>query len=361
DELLKQLATLLSAQIRDSDTLARLGGDEFGLLLCNCSIHYAEEIARKLLKAINGFRFSWGDKGFAVGGSIGLVPITAGMSNPEDALRAADMACYAAKERGRNRVYVFRTDDADLVRRHGEMEWAMRLRQALDEDRFVLYRQVIAPVRAGCEIRREELLLRMLDENGMLVSPGAFIPAAERFNLMPLLDRWVVKNAVHHASRSPNGDIHFINLSGASLSDDNFYQYISETIGAEDVPPESLCFEITETAAISNLSRAVGFIRKIRDIGCHFALDDFGSGMSSFSYLKAIPIDYLKIDGGFVRDIAKDTMDRAIVEVINRVGQAAGLQTIAEFVESQDALDVLHQVGVDYAQGYHIHCPELIA
>ena len=361
DELLKQLAALLRAQIRDSDTLARLGGDEFGLLLCNCNIHYAEEIAHKLLKAINGFRFSWGGKSVAVGGSIGLVPVTAGMDDPADLLRAADMACYAAKERGRNRVYVFRADDADLVHRHGEMEWAMRLRQALDEDRFVLYRQVIAPVRAGCEMRREELLLRMLDENGTLVSPGAFIPAAERFSLMPLLDRWVVKNAVRHASRSSHGDIHFINLSGASLSDDSFYQYISETIRAEGASPGALCFEITETAAISNLSRAVGFIRKIREIGCHFALDDFGSGMSSFSYLKAIPIDYLKIDGGFVRDIAKNAMDHAIVEAINRVGQAAGLQTIAEFVESQEALDVLHRVGVDYAQGYHIHRPELVS
>ncbi len=361
DELLKQVAILLSAQIRDSDTLARLGGDEFGLLLCNCSIQDAEEIAWKALKAINGFRFLWEEKSFTMGGSIGLVPITAGMDNPADVLRAADMACYAAKERGRNRVYVFRADDADLARRHGEMEWAMRLRQSLDEDRFLLYRQVIGPVRSACKMRREELLLRMLDENGRIVSPGAFIPAAERFNMMVLLDKWVVKNAVRHVSRSSNGAVHFINLSGASLSDDRFYQFISDTIGAEGISPETLCFEITETVAICNLSRAVGFIRKIRDIGCHFALDDFGTGMSSFSYLKAIPVDYLKIDGSFVRDIAKDAMNCAIVEAINRVGQVAGLQTIAEFVESQETLDMLHQVGVDYAQGYHIHRPEPIA
>lgn len=358
DELLRQLAALLDGQVRDRDTLARLGGDEFGILLGNCPTQCAVEVAGKLLEAINGFRFVWGERSFTIGGSIGLVPITAAMTDPVEALRAADIACYAAKEQGRNRVYVFRADDADLARSHGEMEWAMRLRQALDEDRFVLWRQKIVPVTSRCELPREELLLRMLDEDGRLVSPGVFIPAAERFNLMPMLDRWVVRNAVRHVSRSPDCGICFINLSGASLSEETFYQCIDEAIRAEGIRPERLCFEITETAAISNLTRAVSFIGKIRAMGCHFALDDFGTGMSSFSYLKAIPVDYLKIDGGFVKGIANDAMDHAIVEAINRIGHVAGLHTIAEFVESREILDTLGRVGVDYAQGYHIHRPE---
>lgn len=357
DELLKQLSLVLSGHIRDNDILARLGGDEFGILLGNCQIPDAVEISGKLLQAINEFRFAWGDKNFTIGGSIGLVPVTTGTMSPEDALRAADMACYAAKEQGRNRVHVCRSDDADLTRSHSEMEWAMRIRRALDEDRFVLHRQIMAPVASGENTYREELLLRMRGEDGLLVSPSAFIPAAERFNLMPALDRWVVRTAVQYVSQVEMDGLHFINLSGASLSDEAFYQYISDEIGRVGVPPGRICFEITETAAIFNLARAVSFIRKIRSIGCHFALDDFGTGMSSFSYLKAIPVDYLKIDGSFVKGVASDAMDYAIVEAINRIGHVAGLQTIAEFVETQDALDALQKMGVDYAQGYHIHKP----
>ncbi|HQT27119.1 MAG TPA: EAL domain-containing protein, partial [Burkholderiales bacterium] len=240
----------------------------------------------------------------------------------------------------------------------GEMEWAMRLRQALDEERFVLWRQKIVCVNSDCGLPREELLLRMLDENGNLVPPGIFIPAAERFGLMPMLDRWVVRHAVRHVSCSSDEGVTFINLSGASLGDETFHRFIYEAIDEEGIEPGRLCFEITETAAISNLRRAVSFIGKIRSMGCHFALDDFGSGMSSFSYLKAIPVDYLKIDGSFVRGIAGDAMDHAIVEAINRIGHVAGLQTVAEFVESQEILDALETVGVDYAQGYHIHRPE---
>jgi diguanylate cyclase (GGDEF)-like protein len=358
DELLKQLAVELSVHVRDSDTLARLGGDEFGILLTNCSVHDAVEIANKLLQAINRFRFTWEGKNFMVGGSIGLVPIAPGAGSPADILRAADMACYAAKEHGRNRVYVFRADDADLTRSRSEMEWAVRLRRALDEDRFVLWHQSIASVASPCSVRREELLLRMKDEHGALIPPGAFIPAAERYDLMPMLDRWVVRNAMRHAAHSANGAISFVNLSGATLSDDSFYPFIREQIDACAIAPDKVCFEITETAAICNVNRAVSFIRKIRDLGCHFALDDFGSGMSSFSYLKSIPVDYLKIDGSLVKDIASNAMDCAIVEAINRIGHVAGLHNIAEFVESQETLDRLFDIGVDFAQGYHIHRPE---
>jgi diguanylate cyclase (GGDEF)-like protein len=360
DELLKQLAMLLRKQIRDADTLGRLGGDEFGILLLNCPVHDAVEVSEKLLKAINEFRFVWNGKSFTVGGSIGLVPISASMTNPADALRAADVACYAAKEQGRNRLYVFRSDDADLLRSRGEMEWAMRIRQALDEDRFVLWSQKIVRVNSDCVLPRDELLLRMIDESGNLIPPGIFIPAAERFSLMPMLDRWVVRHAVNLVANSSDEGISFVNLSGASLSDETFYQYISDTIAEGCIQPERLCFEITETAAISNLKRAVSFIGKIRSMGCHFALDDFGSGMSSFSYLKAIPVDYLKMDGGFVKGVADDPMDRAIVEAINRIGHVAGLKTIAEFVESQEIMDALRAIGVDYAQGYHIHRPEAV-
>jgi diguanylate cyclase (GGDEF)-like protein len=363
DELLRQISVVLGQQIRESDTLARLGGDEFGVLLPNCPSDRAREIADKLLRAINDFRFVWAGKSFAIGGSIGLVPITSATTPLIDVLRAADMSCYAAKEQGRNRIHTFTVNDTDMARRHGEMEWATRLRHALDEDRFALFHQMIVPTSDRHDgIARQELLLRLRDENGQLVEPGAFIPAAERFNLMPALDRWVVRNALRHAAQSRGGDavsstLYFINLSGASLSDDAFYDFIREELNTSRVPPDNLCFEITETAAIANLSRAVSFIKNIRTTGCHFALDDFGSGLSSFSYLKSIPVDYLKIDGAFVKDIVDDPMDHAIVDAINRIGHVVGLRTIAEFVESKAILEAISSLGVDYAQGYHIHRP----
>jgi len=365
DELLQQMATVLKANIRDSDTLARLGGDEFGILLPHCKLLRAQEIASQLLRAITEFRFVWSDKPFSISGSIGLVPLDDPHMPLVDVLRAADLACYAAKEKGRNRVHVYTVDDVDLAQRHGEMEWVTRLKRALEEDRFVLYRQHIVAVGGDSNgTFFEELLLRLRDEKGEIVPPGAFIPAAERYNLMPELDRWVVRNAVRYVAERIGGSgqsgMCFINLSGASLSDESFFSYVQEEIATVGLPPGRLCFEITETTAISNMARAVSFIKSIRSAGCHFALDDFGSGLSSFSYLKAIPVDFLKIDGSFIKDVISDPMDLAIVESINRIGHVANLKTIAEHVENAETLEALKKIGVDYAQGFYVHRPTAI-
>lgn len=359
DELLRQLTVVLSSHVRETDILARLGGDEFGILLHHCSEQPAHKIANHLLQAINDFRFVWEEKSFAIGGSIGLVMIDGSSSDIGDLLRRADLACYAAKDLGRNRVHVYSQDDADLNRRHGEMEWVARIRRALDEQRLVLFGQDI--LQTSGVGSHTEILVRMLAEDGQVISPGAFIPAAERYNLMAAVDRWVVENALQHiAAMKPengNGGHYFINLSGSSLSEASFFDHIHRQFDQTGVEPQRVCFEITETAAISNLQTSVNFINSIRDMGCRFALDDFGSGLSSFSYLKTIPVDYVKIDGTFVRDIVDDRMDLAIVEAINNIAHVAGLRTIAEFVETRAVFDKLRELGVDYAQGYHLDQP----
>lgn len=364
DELLKQLSMVLQSQMRESDVLARLGGDEFGVLLEYCPRERAEQIAIKLLQAINNFRFSWGGKAFSVGGSIGLAPITTPNSSVSDLLRCADLACYAAKDLGRNRVHVYTADDLDLLRRQGEMQWVSRISAALEEDRFILYRQNIFPLNSGhgtpscCE-----MLIRMHDETGNLVLPGAFLPAAERYNLAPAIDRWVVRNLLESVARArklgiPTPDSIFVNISGTTLNDNGFFGFVHEQLGQTGLPASSLCFEITETAAIANLARAVDFIESFRREGCRFALDDFGAGLSSFSYLKAIPVDYLKIDGNFVKNILDSAMDCAIVEAINQIGHVVGLKTVAEFVENDRLNQRLRKMGVDYAQGFGLHRPE---
>jgi diguanylate cyclase (GGDEF)-like protein len=362
DELLRQLAIVLREPIREVDTLARLGGDEFGVLLLHCSLDHAQEAADRTLKNIKDFRYVWCDKTFSIGASIGLVMLSERNQTSSDVLRMADMACYAAKDKGRNRIHVYRADDSDLLQRHGEMEWVARINQALEEDRFVLYSQCIAPLGQNSG-RHCEFLLRMRDDHEEHILPGAFIPAAERYDLMPKLDRWVVRNAFEYLAKRKedvNGGIsesHFINLSGATLSDDNFTAYVTEQLQVHGLPPEMIGFEITETAVISNLSSAIDFIARVRYLGCRIALDDCGAGLSSFSYLKAIPADYLKIDGGFVRDILEDPMDHAIVDAINRIGHVAGLKTIAEYVESEAIRQRLAEIGVDYAQGFAIERP----
>ena len=359
DELLRQLAVVLGSHVRESDTLARLGGDEFGILLHHCGAQPAEKIAGGLLEAINDFRFVWEEKSFAIGGSIGLVIVDEDTADIGDLLRRADLACYAAKDLGRNRVHVCSAEDKDAGHRHGEMEWAARIRRALDEHSLVLYRQDIHPINGGNG--HTELLVRLLDRDGRTFTPGAFIPAAERYSLMPAVDRWVVGHALAHIAiqdEDLDQDFrYFINLSGSSLSEASFFDHVRRQFDETGVTPDKVCFEITETAAISNLQRSVNFINSIRDMGCHFSLDDFGAGLGSFSYLKSIPVDYVKIDGSFVRDIAEDRMDHAIVEAINNIAHVAGLRTIAEFVESAQILDLLCQLGVDYAQGYHLDQP----
>lgn len=364
DELLSQLAMLLREKVRGNDVLARLGGDEFGLLLENCPLKKAKKIAEDLRGLISDFRFVWRDKSFSIGVSIGMAKITKDSQGADEVLGAADIACYAAKDMGRDRVHVYMDDDSDLLRRQTEMQWVSRIKDALEEGRFVLHQQQMRPLtRLNGTTSYSEFLVRMLDEHNNIIMPGAFIPAAERYGIMPLLDRWVVNAAItyladYFPANEKNDSVFFINLSGHSLGDSGFSAYIRQQITDHNILPELLCFEITETAAISNLSEAVKFINEIRGFGCQFALDDFGSGLSSFSYLKTLPVDYLKIDGSFVRDLEVDPMNFAIVQAINEIGHVAGLHTIAEFVESEDTLDSLRGIGVDIVQGYCIGRPQ---
>lgn len=362
DGVLHQLAVLLQSPIRESDTLARLGGDEFGVLLTNCSLQEALHVAERIVELVNGFRYAWGDKRFQVGASIGLVMLQDPIQPASDVLRLADMACYTAKDQGRNRVHVYRYDDQEILQRHNEMDWLTRINHALDENRFVLYRQAIRSLKPG-QRGHCEILLRMIDEDGELVLPGAFIPAAERYSLMPQLDRWVLRQTLSELSVMLergvwNSERVFVNLSAATVSDSSFFDYLQTHLLESSVPAQLLGFEITETAVISNMGNTLRFIEQVRAFGCALALDDFGSGMSSFAYLKNIPADYLKIDGVFVRDMLRDPMDAAIVDAIHRIGQVAGLKTIAEFVEDEATLLQLQRLGVDFVQGYGVSRPE---
>jgi diguanylate cyclase (GGDEF)-like protein len=362
DELLRQLALLLREPIRDADTLARLGGDEFGVLLQQCTIDHALQIAERMLHLIRDFRYVWKDKTFAIGASTGLVMLEDRSQTLSDVLRIADMACYAAKDKGRNRVHVYRADDAELLQRHGEMQWVARINRAIEDNRFALFHQSIIPLGAS-HGRHCEFLLRMLDNDGKYIMPGAFVPAAERYSLMPALDRWVVRNAFDYLAQclasksSDTAEMNFINLSGATIGDDQFAAYVTDQLQTHHLPASLIGFEITETAVIANLSSAIHFIDKVKQLGCRVALDDFGAGLSSFSYLKTIRADYLKIDGGFIKDMLDDPMDHAIVEAINNIGHVVGLKTIAELVESEAIKQRLIEIGVDYAQGYFIHRP----
>jgi len=364
DELLRQLTLLLQQTIRERDTLARLGGDEFGVLLEGCPLENALRITEEMRRTVKEFRFYWQDKSFELGVSIGLVPIDAPGIDRSELLSAADVACYAAKDKGRNRVHVYQPDDEELAQRHGEMQWIARISEAFEQDRFRLYRQSIVPLRPTPDHRtHHEILIRMLDANGHLIPPGAFIPAAERYDLMPTIDRWVVRQAFRHFASHCRDTyaiqpcVFAINLSGASLGDEHLLEFIRDQLTEHTVPPEAFCFEITETAAISNFTRANRLIGELKGLGCQFALDDFGAGLSSFAYLKNLPVDYLKIDGGFVRDMVRDPMDRAIVEAINEIGHVMGIATIGEFVEDEETLDLLRAIGVDYGQGFGIERP----
>ncbi|MEX0872981.1 MAG: PAS domain S-box protein [Aquisalimonadaceae bacterium] len=366
DELLRQLSDVLRSRVSKRDTLARLGGDEFGVLLEHCTPDNAQRVAEAARSAIAEFRFSWSGQTFGLGVSIGLVPITSTSTSINDILSLADTACYAAKDQGRNRIHTYREDDFELARRHGEMQWVNRIRHALDEDRFQLYQQRIVPLAdTDSSEMHYELLLRMRDEAGELVLPNAFLPAAERYNLASRLDRWVMLEALNWLAARPE---HLrvlgtcsINLSGHSLGDEDFLDFVLMEIRNAKVPAEKLCFEITETAAIRNLSTATRFIRRLKDEGCRFALDDFGSGLSSFAYLKNLPVDYLKIDGVFIQDILDDPIDLAVVKSINDIGHVMGKQTIAEFVESVEIMERLKQIGVDFVQGYAIAAPASLA
>ena len=365
DHLIRQLGALLKQHLRAGDVLARLAGDEFGVILNDCSPEQAAMVAEALRQLIFDTRFAWEGKSYATGLSIGLVTQVDQFTSLDEIMKVADAACFMAKEKGRNRIHCYRTDDHDLSTRHREIEWVAKIGEALDCDRFCLYAQRIAPASAdNVHDQHIEVLLRMVDADGVLIAPMSFIPAAERYNLMPQIDRWVIRRAFATLAESfslgadPARVICAINLSGASLAAENFLDFILLQQDLHQIALSSICFEITETAAIANLPQAVEFIANLRVLGCRFSLDDFGSGMASFGYLKHLPVDFLKIDGSFVKDILNNPIDHAMVEAINQIGHVMGKKTIAEFVEDDAIFERLKVIGVDYAQGYGIGRPE---
>ena len=358
DELLKELGQALLSTIRESDILARIGGDEFGILLIDCDTSRAKEIAQKLCKSIRDVRYEWQNQTIQVGVSAGLVLLDESIGTLSDVFSAADSACFVAKDLGRNRIHLFSPNDTELTKRYGMMQALQNIRDAIKNDHFVLYCESFVPLSEGAhKIKHYETLIRMIDDSGKEISPIKFIPAAERYHLMPEIDRWVIKNTLKTISsaqpQNPN-TIYTINLSGQSLSDQRFLSFITEQFKQCNVSPKHICFEITETAAISHLSSALRLITSLRNMGCSFALDDFGTGLSSFNYLRTLPVQYLKIDGSFVRNIQSDSIDYALVNTITQIGRLMGLHTIAEYVENAMILDKVKEIGVDYAQGHGV-------
>ncbi|MCU7929806.1 MAG: EAL domain-containing protein [Candidatus Thiodiazotropha sp. (ex Codakia rugifera)] len=362
DMMLRQLSHRLQRTINGNDILARLGGDEFGLLMENCELDQAQRLANKICSVVKDYRFSWEGRTFSTGVSIGIFAIGPTTESPHSALSSADAACYVAKDMGRNRIHVFQPYDEEINRQQGEMRWVSRIESAIDHQRFSLLQQPIMSLRStAIGDEHIEVLLRMQDERGKQIMPGAFIPAAERYNIMGSLDRWVIGHAFKWLSENPQRleelGLCAINLSGQSLGDGNLHEYILTQLRKYDLPAEKISFEITETAVVSRLDQAARFISLLKRRGFRFALDDFGTGMSSFSYLKRLPVDYLKIDGSFVCNMLNDPVDKAMVESINEIGHLMGLQTIAEYVESDQILEQLIDIGVDYAQGYGVVRP----
>lgn len=363
DELLRQLANVLQGRVRETDTIARLGGDEFGILLENCPLSDARKLAEEIRTSVQDFRFVWEERAFTIGVSIGLVSIHDNSHNPQQVMSAADAACFIAKDKGRNRVHIHEPDDSAQAQHLGEMEWVSRINKAFEESRFCLYYQTIEPLQKHEPGIHCELLVRMIGSDGDIIPPMAFIPAAERFGLMSAIDRWVIQTAFRfltknrHMKEQAQLRICTINISATSLNDEKFLDFVREQFMTYAVPADTICFEVTETAAIANLTQARHFIRELKSLGCRFALDDFGSGMSSFAYLKNLDVDFLKIDGGFVQDMLRDPIDRAMVQSINNIGQVMGIKTIAEFVENDETVSLLRSFGVNYGQGHGLSKP----
>lgn len=360
DELLKHVARALRDNLRDSDLLARFGGDEFVCLLVECPLEPATRVAEQMRDAVARLAFDWLGRSFRISASIGMVSVNLHDSVAR-ALSAADFACHLAKEKGGNRLYIHHATSADVIRRHDELDWIPKLQDALANDRFVLYAQEIVPVAAaGHASRHFEILVRLRDASGALVPPMTFIPVAERYGLMPAIDRWVLRSTLAQITQLHGGDPVrvSINLSGLTLGDDAFIGFVEDAFKRLGADYSRVCLEITETAAIANLANAEAFINWFRGQGGKFSLDDFGSGMSSFGYLKRLKVDYLKIDGAFVKNLTTDSVDEAMVKAIHHVGHVMGLQTVAEFVDSDLTLARLRHIGVDHAQGYGIHVPQ---
>ncbi len=365
DAMLRRIGPPLQRLLTSDDLIARLGGDEFGILMPKSELGQALVVAEAIRAAVEQIEFAWKGRRFAVTASIGLVSDYAGLASAEEMMSKADMACLMAKEKGRNRVHSHGKEDRELHGRILEMSWVQRIQQALTEDRLCLYAQeIVALSDTGEPGVHLEVLIRMTDESGLLVPPSSFLPAAERFGLIKLIDRWVVRRAFQTLSdhRALEHAVPIaqcgINLSGATVGDDAFLDFLKAAFAEFRIPPQLVCFEVTETTAIVNLEAARAFIRDLRALGCTFALDDFGSGMSSFNYLKELPVDFLKIDGAFVKNLLTDRPDRAMVEMINHVGHVMGKRIVAEFVETEELADALRDIGIDYAQGYGIARPK---
>lgn len=370
DEFLRQASVLIQKRIRKTDALARLGGDEFGLILYQCTLEQALNVLTLLREDIRNFKFIWEGKTFSFNISAGLVMLDSESKSSSRMIIAADSACNIAKSKGRNRVHVCQAKDREILAHHSETQWVPRLLRALEDNQFCLYSQPIvqvSPVLSENTKKIHEILIRLKDETGQIILPLNFISIAERYGLMHLIDRWVVQNLFDFINNSKrhgvdqdhhlDNDFYMINLSGASLNDDQFLDFVKEKLDLYSINPQTICFEITETMAIENLSKTTHLIQQLRMMGCSFALDDFGSGMSSFGYLKNLPIDYLKIDGIFIKDIVQNRVDREIVEAMNRVAHVMGIQTVAEYVEDNEILMELKGLEIDYAQGYGIARP----
>lgn len=358
DELLKQLTSLLQSQVEEPHTLARLGGDEFGVLYKQHNLSQTMKEMERILNMVKNYRFSWDNKRFEIGASIGLTIIDSNSVSKTELMKSVDSACYIAKDMGRNRIHVYTEDDVAVKMRHSEMEWVGKIRNALENDQFQLYSQPIIGLHADTEsINLNEVLIRMRDQDGELVLPGEFISAAERYNLMPDVDRWVIANVLSKMKYAQSSCSFAINLSGQSLCDENMLDYIINEIHQKGVDCSRICFEITETSAITNLPHAMHIIDSLKRLGCSFALDDFGSGLSSFGYLKNLNVDFIKIDGSFVQDINNNPVSESIVEAINKTGHIMGIRTIAEYVENRHILEAVKHMGIDFAQGFNLGHP----
>ena len=365
DAIIHSVAATLESQVRDGDTLSRLGGDEFGVLLQDCSFANATDFANRICRAIADTDINFEGNSFRATVSIGVAMLTSASESVAQVVGTAELACSVAKDNGQNRVEAYRQDDADMIRREEQMHLVAVIQRALADDSFELYCQPIQSLAPNNQAHHTEILLRLLDEDGEILAPGNFIPSAERYHLMPAIDRWVVSKTLAMLSKFDEAQLRAgmfaVNLSGQSLNEKDFLRFVHREIGKSNVPAECICFEVTETAAVSNLAKAIQFMDSLRKIGCSFSLDDFGSGISSFGYLKSLPVNYLKIDGSIVKDIVTDETSAAMVTAINQVGHTMQLLTIAEFVENDSIKSRLKEIGVDYVQGYGIGRPEPFA
>ncbi|PLY15042.1 MAG: GGDEF domain-containing protein [Sedimenticola sp.] len=363
DDLLRLIGKTIRKEVGEGGLVSRVGSDEFCILLEQTTLSQAFELARVIRSRVNSLIFEREGYTFEVNLSIGVAPITGECESASTLLSSVEVACNAAKDKGRNQIQMYVPDDSELLRRRGEMHWVSRIQKALHEDRFILYAQPICPTDGSDEHKHYEILLRLRDEEGQILSPGAFIPAAEHFNLMPAIDRWVIRNTFQLLARVwqklPKQQHTFsLNLSGQSLTDEGFDDFLVQQIEQSTIPNDWLCFEITESAAISNLKQAKALIAKVKRLGCQISLDDFGSGLSSYSYLRDFDVDCLKIDGAFIRNIVTDNVTRTMVSAMNQIGHAMGLSTVGEWVENPEIFEQLRLIGVDFAQGYELGRPQ---